>query len=211
MTAHETRRQLLHLGVLLFAIPVPFLGPKWSAALAAAAIVMNWVVLPLTGKDRELRRDGERFVNGVRIYPIAVLLLIVLFPLAVATAAWAVLAVGDSFSNLIGRRFGSRKLPWHAKKSWAGTFGFFVTAFPAAVLFFLWTRHFAGDAALLSFWNDRISIGGASLLAVIAANALGAAAAAIAESLDIPVDDNLSVSLTSAAGIVAALSLLAAH
>ncbi len=208
MTALETRRQLVHLGVLLFAVPVPFLGPFWSAALAVAAIVLNWVVLPLTGRDRDFRRDGERFVNGVRVYPIAVLLIIVLFPLKVATASWAVLAVGDAFSNLIGRRFGKTKLPWHTKKTWAGTFGFFITAFPAAAAFFLYTQHFAGGAALLSLWAGSASAAPTSVPVALVATGAGALAAALLESLDIRLDDNLSVSLGSGAVIVALLLAL---
>src|SRR5688572_13875892 len=108
----EARRQLVHLSVLLFAVPVPFLGADWAAVMAGLAVFINWVVFPLTGRDRELMRDGEKFLNGIRFYPVAVLAAILLLPLHLAQAAWAVLAVGDAFSNLIGRRYGRVKLPW---------------------------------------------------------------------------------------------------
>lgn len=208
MTSLELRRQLVHLGVILFAVPVPFIGSRWSALVCLGAIVFNWVVLPLTGQDKLFRRDGERFLNGVRVYPVAVLLLVVLFPLKVAVASWAVLAVGDAFSNLIGRRFGRVKLPWNPQKSWAGTIGFFVTAAPTAALFFLFAQRVAGADTLWSVWDGQPILAEFTAARCFVIGAVGAAIGAIAESLPVRLDDNLTVSITSGAAMAFLPALL---
>ena len=208
MISLELRRQLVHLGVILFALPVPYLGSRWAALICLGAIVFNWVVLPLTGKDKLFRRDGERFLNGVRVYPVAVLLLVALLPLKVATAALAVLAVGDAFSNILGRRYGRVKLPWNPAKSWAGTIGFLLTAAPAAALFFLYTQRVAGADALWSVWDGQPIMAELSVIRAIWICTIGAAIGAIAESLPVRLDDNLTVSITSGAAMAFLPALL---
>ena len=107
----EDGRQLAHLGVTVFAVPLIWL-PMWVGyAACAAAIVFWWIVVPLLKRDVGFTRPGEPFVNGLRMYPVAVLILLLFFqhpeahPLATPVAAWAVLGVGDAFSNLVGRPF----------------------------------------------------------------------------------------------------------
>jgi farnesol kinase len=204
----EARRQLVHLSVLLFAVPVPFLGADWAAVMAGLAVFINWVVFPLTGRDRELMRDGEKFLNGIRFYPVAVLAAILLLPLHLAQAAWAVLAVGDAFSNLIGRRYGRVKLPWNRAKSYAGTLGFVATAFPAALGFLLYTQHFAAGDAFLAAWRDSGLAAPLPLGSALAVAFLGSAVAAILESLPLRIDDNLSVTIGSGAVMAACLPLV---
>lgn len=203
MSARENRRQLVHLGVLLLALPVPFLGPRWSLALTAGAVIHNWVVMPLTGLDKAFLRENERFLNGVKIYPLAVMLLVALLPLPLAMGAWAHLAVGDGFSNILGRRYGrTNKLPWNRDKSFAGTIGFAVTAAPAGVLMMAYTQHFGGAQAFLPFWSEQLGAG-FSLGAMVMLSTFGALVGAVMESLAIRVDDNLSVSLGSGAAMAA--------
>lgn len=206
----ELRRQLIHLSVVAFALPVPFLGPKWAVILAAVAVFVNWVVFPLTGRDKLLMREGERFMNGIRWYPVAVLAAQVALPLALAQAVWGVLAVGDCFSNLFGRRYGKVKLPWNRQKSWAGTLGFLVTAFPAAFGLLWLTQHHAPGQSFLSFWIDRAQAGPYELPMMLAITFAGAAVAAVVESLPIPLDDNLTVTGSAALTMVGCLSLLGA-
>lgn len=203
MSARENRRQLVHLGVILMALPVPFLGPTWSLALTAGAVINNWVIMPLTGVDRAFNREGEKYLNGVRIYPVAVMILVALLPLPLAVCAWAHLAVGDGFSNLLGRRFGkTNRLPWNPDKSWAGTIGFWITAAPAGVLLMAYAQHFGGTAAFLPFWSEH-GPGAFTVVGMCVLSAAGAAVGAVLESLAIRVDDNLSVSIGSGAAMAA--------
>jgi len=204
----ETRRQLVHLSVVGFAVPVPFLGPRWAVILACVAVFANWVVFPLSGRDRDLMREGESYFNGIRFYPVAVLLANLLLPLALAQATWGVLAVGDSFSNLFGRRYGTVKLPWNRRKSWAGTFGFLATAFPAALALLLFTQRFAPGASFLAAWSERGQAGPWSVLEATSLAFVGALVAAIVESLPIRVDDNLTVTFGAGAAMAAVVAIL---
>jgi uncharacterized protein (TIGR00297 family) len=193
----EARRQWIHFSMVGFCLLLRFLG-KWEAAgVAALAVAFNCLVLPRLRFGRDIVREKEPFLSGVRFYPIAVLLVIVLFPMPIAAAAWGVLASGDCFSNVLGRAYGRRRLPWNPKKSVVGSLTFVITAFPAAWFFGWW--------AALGHPEEGY---GTALLAAIAAT--GAVAGAIIESLPIRIDDNLSVTLGSALAMFAA-ALMTTH
>ena len=157
--AREDRRQIVHLAMTGFAVALRWLSPGQAAACAGVAVVLNWVVLPAlaaqpgdppeparcptksssaSGHSAEarhpLRRVGEPFVDGVRMYPIAVLGLVLLLPLPLAAAAWGVLGVGDAVSNLAGRRWGRPGFLGRPDRSLVGSLAFVVTAAPAAML-----------------------------------------------------------------------------
>jgi len=183
--AREDKRKAVHLAMTLFALLLRWLSRWEAAAFAVAAILLNWVIMPLTGMDRTLGRERERFVSGVKLYPVAVLLIILLFPRPVAAAGWAALGVGDWASNVIGRRLGTRKLPWNPAKSYAGTLGFVLVAFPA-IAFFLWFTWENGFEAPIPV--------GRLLLAAAAA----AGAGALVETAPFRwADDNLTVPLAA--------------
>lgn len=178
----ENRRQFLHLAMTGFAVALRWLEPWQAYALAGTAIAVNWVLLPALGWDRGIRRDGGPFVDGVKMYPVAVLAVLLAFPMDVAAAAWAVLGVGDAMSNLVGRNFGTPGFLGRADRSFLGTFAFVVTAWPAA-----W--------ALAAFVGERAP--GATWLPALAAAGAGAAV----ELVPLPrrLDDNLPIALAAAA------------
>jgi len=182
----EGLRQLVHLGVGAFSLVLRFLLSWQAMILAGAAVVFNFFVLPRLAVGKSISRDREAFFSGIRVYPISVLLLIVFFPMPIAAGAWAILAVGDSFSNIVGRPLGKLKLPWNARKSWAGTIAFAATAIPAAAGLLWWT-------AQPPLAHPSVGGAGAIWACAVAGGLIGAAV----ESLDIPIDDNLSVSLAS--------------
>ena len=182
----EGLRQLVHLGVGAFSFVLRFLLGWQAIVLASAAVVFNFFVLPRLGVGARITRDREAFFSGVRIYPVAVLILVIFFEMPIAAAAWAILATGDAFSNIVGRAIGKRKLPWNSKKSWAGSIAFAVTAIPAAALLLYWTA----QPPLA-----HSSVGGPQ--AIWACAVVGGLVGAAVESFDLPIDDNLSVSLAS--------------
>ena len=97
----------MHIGSGLFALLLRVLNGWQAAALAAAALVFNVVLLPRVG-GRQLYRPVDHargFPLGILLYPLAVLLLTLAFPsrLDIAAAAWGILAFGDGFATLIGR------------------------------------------------------------------------------------------------------------
>lgn len=49
--------------------------------------------------------------------------------------AVVILCAGDGFADIIGRRYGSKKLPWSKDKSWAGSVAFLVSSYLVGLLF----------------------------------------------------------------------------
>jgi hypothetical protein len=114
-------RPALHAGTGLLALALGVLPPAGRIAGAVAGVVAGWIVLPRLALERRLRRPGERFVGGLRTYPVGVLLLVVLLPPAQAAAAWGVLAFGDAAASVVGRRVRCAPLFGHPKATWAGS------------------------------------------------------------------------------------------
>ncbi|MBI1949915.1 MAG: DUF92 domain-containing protein [Acidobacteria bacterium] len=177
----ETGRRAVHFAMGGLAFALPYLTPLQAAGAAALAVLFNLVVLPRLLPS--LFREGERrapWRSGIAIYPVAVLLLILLFHrrMEIAGAAWGIMAAGDSAAGVVGRRFGRRPIPWNRAKTAEGSIAFAVAAFLMswAVLVFM------GLGAL----EAAFFAGSASLFA------------AFMESLPWRLDDNLTVPLLSA-------------
>src|SRR5437763_1561316 len=122
LSRSELLRKITHMGVGLIAFSLRFLGPFYSAILAAAALAFNLFLLPRIG-GRQLWREAEHAAGaalGIVLYPFCVLLLILIFyqRLEIAAAAWGILAFGDGMTAVAGMSLGRRKLPWNPGKSW---------------------------------------------------------------------------------------------
>lgn len=191
----ETRRQIEHALPLALAFLLPWLSLWQAVAFALAAVVYG-----LWGSPR-LNRSGVRpeeaargYSPGKLYYALSVLALILLFHdrMHVVAGAWAALALGDSASNLAGRAWGVRRLPWCENKTWIGTAAFFLITWPGMITLVFWTA--AGKGIFLP-----------GNLYVAAACGLAALAAALVESLPLAVNDNLTVPASAAA--VLALTL----
>jgi uncharacterized protein (TIGR00297 family) len=197
----ETARQWVHVGSGLFALLLRVLTGRQAAAMAAAALVFNALLLPRVG-GRQLYRpvDHERgFPVGILLYPLSVLLLMLAFPsrLDIAAAAWGILAFGDGAATLVGRwASGSNaetaglaernnvRLPWNHDKSIAGTLAFIVFGGAAGVALAWWVRPAVTPLPPLAF--------------TIAAPLAAAILAALVETIPVRLDDNISVPLTAA-------------
>lgn len=184
LSRSELLRKVTHMSMGLFAFAVGPLGPLWSALLALTALLFNLYLFPRLG-GRKLYREHEHAAGsslGIVLYPLAVLILILVFwkRLEVAAATWGILAFGDGMASVAGMTLGRTKLPWNPRKSWAGTiaYAFFGTMAAAALL--VWT---APDQYSWPF-----------AFAVCAATAI---LAALLESLPQGLDDNIGVPLVS--------------
>jgi len=212
VTPHSERaRQWVHVGSGSFALALRALTWWEAAALAAFALGFNALVLPRIGGRRLYRPvDHARgFPVGIVLYPLAVLLLIVIFPsrLDIVAAAWAILALGDGAATLVGRRvansaesaahsYGKRsagaassalnrgRLPWNRDKTVAGTTAFVVCGAIGGVAMAWWTRPAVSPLPSLTF--------------VIVAPVAAAIAAAFVETIPVRLDDNASVPATAA-------------
>lgn len=181
----ELARKLVHMGVGLIAFALRYLGPFWGAVCAAVAVGFNLLLLPRIG-GRKLWRQAEHEAGaslGILLYPLAVLLLILVFyqRLEVAAAAWGILAFGDGMASVVGMALGRRKLPWNPGKSWAGSLAYVLFGTAAAATLLIWTTP-----------DHHYELG--FTLAVCFATALLAAAL---ESLPQGLDDNLGVPLVA--------------
>ena len=169
--------------------------PLWGAvAMALAAIVLNWFILPRTAFGRRLERPGEPFLGGLKTYPVAVLGLILWLPPAEAAAAWGILAFGDGAASLVGRAVAAPRLFGHRKATWSGT--------PAFVLFGAAAGYGLGQGVValsgLAPWVEPgLAPGWGRVLAA-------ASAAALVDLVRIPPDDNLPCA-ASAGGVLHAL------
>ena len=182
----EDLRQLEHVLPLAFAFLLPYVE-YWQILLLsllsffyAAVISPRWIRVTTRASERE-----AGFSPGKLHYAFGIMMLLLLFRerLHVAAAVWAVLAVGDSVSNLVGRRWRRVPLPYNREKSLSGSIAFVLAAA-------------AGSWAAL-VWNlpepygvSRLTLAGCCLL--------GALVCALAESLPNLVDDNLVIVLVGA-------------
>jgi uncharacterized protein (TIGR00297 family) len=193
----EDGRQIVHMTMGVFALLLRDL-PWWLAAvLAGSAIAFNVLVLPQVGGRRFFRpADVARgYPAGILFYPVAVLLLILVFPDRpdIAAAAWGILAFGDGAATMAGRRIGGAPIPWNREKTFAGSIAFTVAGGSAGALLAWWCRPAVDPPP--AAWFALVGPGIAAL------------AAALVETIPIRLDDNLSVP-AAAAGVLWGLSLV---
>ncbi len=176
----EYRRKTLHIGVGAFALCLRYLT-WWQAAICAiGAFIFNAYILPAWG-GRNLWREADRARGhpiGILVYPISLLFLFTLFHdrLYLAAAMWGIMAIGDGMASVFGTAMGSAKLPWNRKKSWAGSIAMFLFG--------------AAAAPGLAWWTSRGEIDFAHIAIVLCVISF---VSAVVESLDSPLDDNISV------------------
>ncbi len=201
----ELRRKAVHVGSVAFALALRWLTPTQAALTAGTALLFNLLLLHrLSG--RSLLRPHERargFSWGIALYPAAVLALIVVFArrLELAAAVWGLLAVGDGMAAVVGTLAGGPSVPWNPRKRWIGLVAFALWGTAASAFLLRWTQRgvlhagstgepWIGASFLATSTADAVLPDPAFLLLGCFAAAL---AAAFAESVDIGIDDNITV------------------
>jgi len=181
----EILRKLVHMAVGLIAFALRPLGPELAALCALGALLFNLLVLPRIG-GRRLWREHEAARGralGIVLYPLAVLLLVLLFwrRLEIAAAIWGILAFGDGMASVVGMTLGRAKLPWNPGKSWAGSLAHWLFGTLAATILLQWT---APD-----HYSNLFALGACAGAALVSA---------VLESMPQGLDDNLGVPLVAA-------------
>lgn len=213
----ELKRKVLHVVVAVVAVPAILLLPfdlVMGLALAGILVVtLVWAVdrryikpnarlprlhEPLQKILRATRRPNEDFPWSPVLYTAALVLIGLAhvelgLSWAVASAAFAILGLGDAASALVGVAYGRRRLPWNRKKSWEGTTAGFVAGALAGIVM-----------ASIPFAFQGLPIPPAFFGVVV----VGAAAGALAETVP-RVEDNLVVPLVSAAVMFGLAGVLA--
>ncbi len=184
------RRPLLHAATGFFALALGLLPAPWHLVAAGLGVVAGWVVFPLTGLDARLRRPGERYLAGLRTYPLAVLLLVLLLPRAEAAAAWGVLAFGDAAAALVGQRVPAATVFGSRKATWSGSAAYLLVGGLAA-----WGL--SAGAAALALGTGWVTL---EVVPPVLACFAAAGAAALVDLVPLPPDDNLPAA--AAAGAV---------
>jgi uncharacterized protein (TIGR00297 family) len=190
LSRSELLRKSVHIGCGGFAFLLRDLSAGQAAAMALAAFLFNWQVLPRIG-GRELWRPGDRdrgYPLGILLYPLAVLGLILFFWTTpwMAAGMWAILAFGDGAASLVGSTLGGPRLPWNPRKGVIGSLAFVVFGGLGAAVLIAWTSRLPLD---LHAWHAPRTLGVAFALAVVTA---------AVESLPTTLDDNLTVPLVGA-------------
>lgn len=191
------RRPLLHAATGLLALTLGVLPDPWHLVGAGLGIVAGWIVFPLTTFGRGLERPGEPYLGGLRTYPVAVLLLVLLLSRAEAAAAWGVLAFGDAAAAIVGSRVEAPAIFGGRKATWSGSGAYLLVGGLAA-----WGLS-AGACALASGTGWVVIDVVPSVLACFAA----AGAAALIDLVPLPPDDNLPAA-AAAGGVLHALRVL---
>lgn len=176
---NEIFRQLVHMSGLVFIALAFFTGKIFAGILFMLAALFfllyseyvskceknhSTLLSRLECRLRDFafmfeRKDIKRPFAGAFWFYFGAGLAFLLFPLSAASAAAAILAISDSLSTIIGKKFGRH--PVLGKKTLEGTGVFFVSAFLVCMLFFnpfvgIIGALFATLAELLPEWR-RIS------------------------------------------------------
>lgn len=185
----EWKRKAVHVGCGVIALSFRWLTWPQALLLSLGALAFNALLLPRVG-GRSLHRgaDLERgWAVGILLYPLSVALLVLAFGpwrgLAIPAMGWALMAFGDGMASVVGMRFGRIPLPWNPRKSLEG--------FLAFVMFGAVAASALGDFVLAGR-------GGATRADIVVAACVAAVVAALLESLDSGIDDNLIVPLSGA-------------
>lgn len=187
----EAKRKTVHIGSAAFALLLAWITWWQAAGLALAALIFNLFVLPrIGGKGLYRKQDHQRgYALGILAYPISVLFFLFLFRerLHLTALCWGLLAFGDGFASLAGRRWGraeALRLPWNREKSWAGLAAYLIAGGVGAGCLCLWV---APDLSLSRLCQ--------LLLPVLV---LGA----FLESWETGLDDNLTTSFVTAMALL---------
>ena len=191
LSYREDRRQIEHVAPLAFCFLLRFLPYPWLLVLSVGSILYGIFGRDLLVKGTHRPDELARGYSRAKIaYAVSVLVLLLVFRghLYLVAAGWTVMSIGDAASNLVGRKFGTHRLPWRRGMTLEGSAAFCAAAFPAAFGMMLYVSTGRQTEALT----------------VPAALALAAAAAvtgAVAETISYRLEDNLTVPLGSA-GVV---------
>lgn len=178
----ELARKAFHVSSASLPLLV-WLAPHWLALAvllpaAAVAVAVDWTRLRYRAPRywflrytwRMLRHHERRRFAGATYMALAYAAAVLLFPRPIAVTAMLFNGFGDAAAALVGKRWGRRRTAWG--KSWEG--------FAAGMAVNLTV------ALSIHALNPRLTAAGAIA---------GAVAAAVLEFLDLPIDDNVRVTL----------------
>ncbi|KAF2293134.1 hypothetical protein P3X46_022161 [Hevea brasiliensis] len=194
----KLNRKLVHISIgLVFMLGWPMFSSGHRGAIMAALTpgvnIFRMLLLGLgiwkdeaTVKSMSRFGDHRELLKGPLYYALTVTLACAIYwrTSPIAIAAICNLCAGDGIADIVGRRFGKKKIPYNSDKSIAGSIAMALAGFLASVLFM---HYFASFGYVRESWEMALGFLMVSL------------ASAFVESLPIStrLDDNLTVTLTS--------------
>ncbi|XP_073293219.1 phytol kinase 1, chloroplastic [Primulina huaijiensis] len=192
-------RKLVHiLSGLLFLASWPIFststGARYFASLVPSINCLRLVIhglslVPDEGLIKSVTRQGkpEELLRGPLFYVLVLILCAIVFwrDSPIGMISLAMMCGGDGIADIMGRRFGTLKIPYNRQKSWAGSISMFLFGFLVSICM-LYYFSALGYIKLDGMWTlERVAL--ISLVATVV------------ESLPITetMDDNISVPLAS--------------
>jgi dolichol kinase len=150
----ESYRQVLHIGVALFIIPLRWFDYRYAIEFAIFAFFWNLLIMPRWFRGSLRPEEKQKgYSTGMLVYPVSILVMALVFPLPILAAGWAVLSLSDGFATLFGKLLGHTPLPWNKKKTWVGFSSFWASAAIFAWIAILWT---GGNTEFSSPFSHRL-------------------------------------------------------
>ena len=191
----QLSRKIIHIGtgpifVLCWLLFNDSASARYLAALVPGLITVQFILVGIgLVKDdaavKALSRTGDRreILRGPMYYGIIFVILTIVYwkDSPIGMVALMLLCGGDGLADIIGRRFGKRKLPWAPMKSWMGSLGMFLGGWILAIGI-LWIYLLSGVFT-------------GQIMDYIPALSMVAFAATIVESLPIKDLDNITITI----------------
>jgi dolichol kinase len=176
----EDRRQLEHVVPLFIAFLLPYVRFWGIVVLGGLGLVYSLYVSPRWVQVTTRPDERNRISVGKLSYTLASLSVLLCFHrrIYIGAGAFAVLAVGDALSNLVGRKLGGPRFPYNRRKTVAGFLAFVLGGTLAAWIVILWNT--PGGA-------------GTRATTLLLFSALVAGACALVETVPLPIDDNITI------------------
>jgi phytol kinase len=195
-------RKLVHIGtgpffVLCWSLYPAVPASRWLAACVPLAITLHLVfvargIVQDPGVINAMSRTGDRaeIVRGPLYYGLIFAATTVVFwrESPVGILALMIMCGGDGLADIAGRAWGSARLPWSPRKSWAGSGGMFVGGIAFGMGFLILFNQLGWFTPVLTTGQTVLSVAAIALVATLV------------ESLPMVDIDNLTISL-SAVGV----------
>ncbi|XP_061368856.1 probable phytol kinase 1, chloroplastic isoform X2 [Gastrolobium bilobum] len=197
----DLSRKLVHiLSGLLFLVSWPIFSNTTKARYFAAFVpLMNCLRLLVNGlslasdegliKSVTRKGDPRELLKGPLYYVVILMLCALVFwrESPIGVVALAMMSGGDGVADIIGRRYGSMKIPYNQKKSWAGSISMLVFGFLVSI-------------GMLYYYSN-LGLVQLDWVSTVPRVAFVSLVATVVESLPITevVDDNISVPLATMA------------
>ena len=141
-------RKIIHIGtgplfVLCWLLFTPSIFSRFLAALVPFSITVQFALVGLgIVKDQSaveaMSRSGDRreILRGPLYYGIVFVLLTIIFWLEnpIGIVALMMVCGGDGLAEILGRRWGQKKIFHNGNKSWIGSTGFFLGGFLLSII-----------------------------------------------------------------------------